>query len=564
MKINVKVLVEKDYTGDLKMAVDEATLFLKKYANVSIVHEKPTDGSVFISLGDTRYALEKGAEGWKKDLTDPGFVIKSVENGYCVVSPTPSGVLFGTYSLLHELCEWEAYAEDEVHVSEKLSLPELDILENPSFQYRETSWVGWSKYGWNFAKRTRRSSPPLLTPFHCHFFIMPPSKYLKDHPDWYSEDVEQLCITNEEMTQEFIKNCFEIIKEDGFKHHQTTYLFLGQEDGAPICKCPKCQESDRLYGGPSGTAMLFINKVAKAVNEFVEVNYPGKTVKTVTPAYCHTKFPPVDENMEPAHPSLMAEKNVGVMFAPLNADYTHSLFDREANPAVSRMFEGYFKLGIEPYVWTYDCAFDDIIFYTSEWEFFLDDFRRFREMNCPYIIDMCSPWPDVAFDALKTYVRSKLLWNLDLDKEKLIDDFFANYYKKSAPLVRQYFNEINAHLRTIPISFHSYIGGQPTYKDENAWPKEKLLGWIELLEDAEKTAENPEVALRVTCQKLTPLYILLEDYANDLTKEELKKYVDEFERGVKTYSIRFTAEHGVLYMNTVDIKLMKWRSLLLV
>ncbi len=60
--------------------------------------------------------------------------------------------------------------------------------------------------------KSRRSA------YHSFFEVLPPKKYAKDHPDWYSEidgkrvGSGQLCVTNPEMQREYIKNTLELLR----------------------------------------------------------------------------------------------------------------------------------------------------------------------------------------------------------------------------------------------------------------------------------------------------------------------------------------------------------------
>ena len=46
-----------------------------------------------------------------------------------------------------------------------------------------------------------------------------------------------------------------------------------------------------------------------------------------------------------------------------------------------------------------------------------------------------------GWQELKNYVSAKLMWNCNLNTNKLIENFMANYYKDASPYMSQYFNE---------------------------------------------------------------------------------------------------------------------------
>lgn len=550
--------------GDIDFAAEELKLFLGKYDDVEC-GKSASGNEIFISLGNTELAGKADVAGKTQGLSDYGFAIETIKNGYYIVSPTEKGVSFGVYSLLKELCDLEIYAEDEIYSADGLTPKPVHKKENPSFDYFDSSWVGWNKYSPTFAHRRRLRIAPFITPFHSFFEILPKTEYLREHRDWYSEDYGQLCLTNEEMAEEFIKNCFKFIDRKAFRGCNVSNLMVGQEDNGDFCRCEKCRESYEKYG-LTGTLMRFVNKVSKAVDDYVGLNYAGKTIRTVTFAYGATQFPPVDENYKPIDPSVVPAKNVVILTAPISADFTKSLNDETANPNSYRLFKGYEALGAEMYVWVYNSAFDDQFMYFSQWDALKENFRFCRSINTRYVIDMGNPLPDLAFDALTVYVRTKLAWNIDLDENKLIDDFFAAYYRESAPYVRKYFDESNALQREKNEGKHNhylYVQQNRQCKSADYWEFDKVLSWAELLREGEKAAKTPPVALRVAVQKLTPLYMLLEIHHDRFTKGELKKMIEEFEVAARNSFVRYAEETGVQYMRDVYGKIVKWRSLLL-
>lgn len=125
---------------------------------------------------------------------------------------------------------------------------------------------------------------------HSHFVILPPEKYDAEHPDWYSADKTQLCLTNEEMRKQFVENLWQIICEKP----DAEYFMLGQEDDDTFCDCERCRASHEKYGGRSGTMMVFVNHVAEEIEKRIRASSrPDRKVLLVTFAYCKTEQAPV-------------------------------------------------------------------------------------------------------------------------------------------------------------------------------------------------------------------------------------------------------------------------------
>ena len=557
----IKIVKNRNCGEEIVFAESELKLFLGKYDEV-IAAEDTEGNEKFISLGDTEIAREYGVLRYLEGLNDYGFYIKTVNRGYCIVSPTEKGVRFGIYSLLKEICLLEIYAEDEIYSDDELDWKEVELKEEPSFDFYDSSWLGWNKYSVEFAKRRRLRIAPFINSYHSFFEMMPKSKYLDEHRDWYSENYTQLCMTNEEMIAEFIRNSLDLIDKKAFKTGNTSCLMVGQEDSGEYCQCARCKKSYEKYG-VSGTLIRFVNQVAKAVNEYVNNKYVGKTVKTVTFAYGTTENPPVDENNRPVDSSVMLEKNVVIMTAPITSDFAKPLYDEKFNAAASRSFKGFAALGAEIYMWAYNSVFDDQLMYFGQWDVLRENLEFYKKINAQYMIDMGNPLPDVSFDALTTYVRTSLAWNLNLDEKRLIDDFFAAYYKETAPYVRRYFDESNEWQRKKNIKYTLYAQQSLECKTAEYWDFEKVKEWAELLRQGENAAGSKKIALRVTAQKLTPLYMLLEIFIDKFSKEQLRELIGEFEKAARETFVLYTEETGIQYMRDIRNKLVKWRSLLL-
>ena len=91
---------------------------------------------------------------------------------------------------------------------------------------------------------------------HSFYKYLPPEKYFADHPDWYSEidgqrkhERAQLCLTNEEMIQELIKNVLKTLRDNP----DATMIDVSQNDWYGFCTCEKCRALDDAEESHAGT-----------------------------------------------------------------------------------------------------------------------------------------------------------------------------------------------------------------------------------------------------------------------------------------------------------------------
>ena len=548
----IKIIKPFQHGKIIDFAVEELKEFLGIFVEIVLNFEEESDYQIV--LGDNEIARKEGFIS--KKYLGRAYSIITKDNNYFIMSNSEEGLLFGCYRLMHELIGFETYAIDEIFISDSIVFKDINIEEIADIPFASRSWMA-DKYNNDYFYRLGYSNPHWMVDWHSFVsHILPKEKYYKDHPDWYAyPSTRQLCLTNEEMTEEFTKNVISYLNDENLKDGCTFILRLGHEDNVQYCKCPKCQESDANYKC-SGTLIRFINKVAKKVNKYAEEHYPNKSVKMETFGYSFTVEPPLDENGNLLDESVRTEKNVGIMYANM-APYWHDQYDKYV-----KTLEGWSTIGAELYIWLYDSIFDDEFIYLNTIPNTQKLFKKLKEFNTIYLEDMGHRLANVSFDAWSNYIHSKLSWDVNSDIERLTNNFFEHYYKEASKDVKQYFDEINK----IEESFndftrHCFIIAAPNFKESQYWPKETLVKWINLLTEARNKVDS-KVALRVDRERLTPLYLYLEIYAFETDKTLLKQYINMFEKTCLENNIVYKSEHGAEYSRDVETVISAWRSLL--
>ena len=126
--------------------------------------ENEERANVLLSLGFTEVAKKAGfTEQDVEPLKDDGFLIKTVGNTYFVLAKSEYGILYGVYTFLERVGGVKVYGVDEIK-TEKAEFIPLDIMENPTFDFRERPWLFWSKYDKTLHARLRLHEPYWLTP----------------------------------------------------------------------------------------------------------------------------------------------------------------------------------------------------------------------------------------------------------------------------------------------------------------------------------------------------------------------------------------------------------------
>ena len=537
--------------GIIDFAVQELSLFLSKYV---LIRKDDLETDYRISIGTN--SLSEQEEFKSNKYVGRGFSIITKGNTYYILSNSDEGLLFGCYRLLHELIGFEVYAVDEIFMFNSIDFKTINLEVVADIPFASRSWLS-DKYNKEYFYRLGYSNPHWLIEWHSFIsHILPKEKYFEDHPDWYAyPSTRQLCLTNEEMTEEFTKNVISYLDKNSLKDGNTFILRLGHEDNVQYCRCEKCRESDEKYKC-SGTLIRFINKVAKKVNKYAEEHYSDKIIKIETFGYSFTTEPPLNEKGRLLDESVRTEKNVGIMYANM-APYWHNQYDKYI-----KTLEGWSSIGAELYIWLYDSIFDDEFIYLNTIPNTQRLFKKLKDSNTIYLEDMGHRLANISFDAYSNYIRSKLSWNVNSDVEGLTADFFNHYYKEAAIEIKQYFDEINKVEESFTdFTRHCFVIATPEFKESKYWKKDTLVKWINILTKA-RTKVDSKTALRIDRERLTPLYLYLEIYAFETEKDTLRQYIDMFEKTCLDNNIVYRAEHGAEYSKDIETALAKWRSLL--
>jgi hypothetical protein len=172
----------------------------------------------------------------------------------------------------------------------------VDIRFVPRLEYRESFWFDALDGDWAVRNKCNGNSDRLDAArggkhtyegfVHTFYGLIPPDRYFKDHPEWFSEiggqrtaANAQLCLTNEEMRAELVKN----LKERLRANPAATIASVSQNDCFNPCQCARCAAGDQEEGSPAGALLRFVNAVAAEI----EPEFPNVAIDTL--AYQYTR-----------------------------------------------------------------------------------------------------------------------------------------------------------------------------------------------------------------------------------------------------------------------------------
>ena len=260
------------------------------------------------------------------DEKEDTFEIQIAADSIYLKGQNPRGVLYATYSFLEEELGVGFLApgvENEwIPSANTISLEHRMRRECPVMRIRgysaedldEIDWMAKNKMNYCLIGDAGTEIPHVeyrkrgfkkYYAGHSFYLWVPPKKYWKKHPEYYSLidskrvctwehgvhlGHQQLCLSNPDVIRIAVDNICRFIKA----HKEYEYITLWPEDAPNFCQCAKCRKLDKqarpLDGRASnaGSYIYFVQKVAEVVGK----KYPQIKLNAI--AYNTTFYPPTN------------------------------------------------------------------------------------------------------------------------------------------------------------------------------------------------------------------------------------------------------------------------------
>ena len=393
----------------------------------------------------------RGGKPWRTDEV----LLESIHGGVVLDGDPVRAPIYAVDLYLENCCGVRWWTADAA-THPRLDAAPLDGISckyAPQFKYRESHWLGGFdplfkvRSKGNFTSCTRatmsvmpdavQSVPARMggdyslfffkernSAFHSFFVIIPPARYFKTHPEWFSlvggrREPVQLCLSNPEMKAEYIKETLRRLRENP----DADFIQVSQNDGyGGCCECEKCKAMMEEDGGvASGPYIRFANEVAEAV----EKEFPGVGIDTF--AYTFTV----------KHPKTTRPRgNVVVRYCTYRADISRPLSDVSSptNTALRSGLEAWASVAKgNLLVWNYAADFHNYMLPHPGVTLLAPDIRLFAKNGAVGVFEQADALcPAGSFVGLRHYIVSHVLWDPRADDKRLMDDFLEGYYGKSA------------------------------------------------------------------------------------------------------------------------------------
>ncbi|UCC97793.1 MAG: DUF4838 domain-containing protein [Phycisphaerales bacterium] len=516
------IVVAGEATEAEEHAADELADFLGQITGAAfdISHDPsgqaPAAGKTRLLVGTE--AAKLAAPGFSIDgLGADGIVIRTVRDDLVLAGGRPQGTLYAVYTFLEDQlgCRWWSSKVSTIPKKPTLTLAELNIRCVPALEYRETFWFDAFDGDWAARNKSngnserldaRRGGKHTYEGFvHTFYPLIRPDKYFKDHPEWFSEikgkrshDRAQLCLTNEEMRAELVRN----LKERLRKNPAATIASVSQNDWHGNCECTRCAAIEQEEDSPAGLMLRFVNAVA----EDIEREFPNVAVSTL--AYQYTRKPPKITKPRP---------NVIVRLCSIECSFSTPLSD-ERNKAFRDDIIGWSKICSRLYIWDYTTNFRHHIMPHPNLRVLGPNVKFFVDHNVKGIFEQGAYTTNGAEMAeLRAWVLAKLLWDSRRDSQALIDEFIAGYYGAAGPHIKDY----------LQIT-HDAVEASGDWLGCFSKETEKFLsfetlgkGWTKLKAAEAAVADDSDLRFRVQVAQLPVMYTFM------MRWDEMRKACEE-------------------------------------
>jgi len=438
-------------------------------------------------------------------LGSDGIVIRTVGPDLILSGGQPRGTLYAVYTFLedHLGCRWWSSKVSRIPKKKTIKIGNLNVRYVPPLEYRESFWFDAFDGDWAVRNKSNGNSERLDAKrggkhvyqgfVHTFNWLIPPDKYFKDHPEWFSEidgkrkhERAQLCLTNEEMRKELVKN----LKARLRSNPAATIASVSQNDWHGNCQCSKCAAVDKREGSPAGSLLHFVNAVAADIEE----EFPNVAISTL--AYQYTRKPP--KYVKPRH-------NVIVRLCSIECSFSKPLSD-ERNKKFRDDIIGWSKVCNRLYIWDYTTDFRHYVMPHPNLRVLGPNVKFFVDHNVKGIFEQGayqSYGSEMA--ELRAWVLAKLLWAPTLDGQKLISEFIDGYYGVAGPHIKAYLKVTHDAVE----ASGEWLGcfSQHTAKFLSLETLSKGWGHLKAAEEAVK--DNPALRFRVQVAQLPVMYVFM-------------------------------------------------------
>lgn len=374
-----------------------------------------------------------------------------------------------------------------------LTLPAtFNAGETPAFRYREAyypysrdaeyrAWTGlqqfetlWGLWGHSYDK------------------LVPAKTYFAAHPEYYAlvngkRQASQLCLSNEHVFRITVEALRARMSDDP----DAVYWSISPNDDLGYCTCERCKAIDDKEGGPQGSLIHFLNKVAAV--------FPDKQFTTL--AYTYTSHP--TRTLKPAG-------NVYIMLSTIDAYRGRPLQEEPSAAAFIRDLKGWSTMTPNIFIWDYNTQFTNYLAPFPNLHTMAANLRFFKEQQVQGVFMQGSGDTYGELAELRSWVTAQLLRHPYSNEDSLLQAFITDYYgRPAAPSVHAYLAALEKNFKESKRPLDIY--GNPILEWNSYLKPEQIDAYSALLDKAEAATQgNTRLQERIVRLRLPLEYTVLQ------------------------------------------------------
>lgn len=573
-KSSYQILIPVNADKNERLAAEELQLGIKACCGLELpVTTSYSSDYKFLSVGKTQLYSDNETEVIGEGLQRLESKVVTVGENVIMIGYTSEYSLYAAYDFMEKSFgfKWFTFEDYSVREAKSIKLYDFDFSNVAKMAYRNLFEFEYITIGDTFVKARRMRcydcNSDGYTTGHAQSAIIPKSKYMAEHPEWFSRNDTwgtdpysngQLCLTNEEMIAEFIKNVKDMILEKYNAGQKGSFCNIAMADAFDPCQCKNCAAfAAELYGRPdnplerAAIEIWFGNRVARSVNAWYSELTGGETLTFYMLAYFHNEQAPV-KTLENGDVVVVDERaipddNLLLCFAPLGSDLTYSLND-DRSGTVKETLEKWFafdsNIGIYEYATPYGAPMypaQNLINMEGSYSWAIENGAA------GYLDEGATQYNWPSMQKLKNYVMSQKWWGVEKTVDELALEFIDFYYEPVAEEFKTYYFDLKQFLTyQTEVLGKRYSVDDSRYGSTEFWPKGmvdhfdeqliKMLDDIKYLE-TENPKQYQEFFDRINIERLWTNYSYLFNHSSYLILQKRNEIVDYLVKYMSKYNV---------------------------
>ena len=474
---------QSEYKIVIPLAASECEKFsatqIQNYIAQSTGVNLPVVTDVGITLGDKvisvgKTALTVSAELDTSNLNIDGFKIKTQGETVMIKGQRDRGTLYGAYDFLEKFVGVKFLTASYEYVPTLSDIPlyQADITEIPDFSLR-SHFANHTRRNMDLASKMRMIAPGNASgdasaryggawnedwtmDMHSFNNLVRYDVYAEKYPEWFT-DPDALTSGNggvqpvlsngltddgeidQTMENSLLKQMIENTKQAILDAPDAVYVALSQNDNRNFSNGDDCLRQRALFGGHGAHHIVFVNAIAKAIDEWLVEEGIDRQLYYVTYAYQFT-FQAPDPNA-PRADLAVPRDNVYVMVCPYDDIYNAPLSDADKNFNFNYEMNRWAAISDNFFVFDYCINFCDNLSWYPNMNVLKPNLEFYKELG---MVGVVSNGNENSYQSeVMCYVFSKLMWDVDRDVIELISEFNRYCFGEEAGKVMDEFVDFN-------------------------------------------------------------------------------------------------------------------------